>query len=238
MTENFENDIYKNPTSELPERYGVVRSAIYKRLDDLHIKPTRQGNKSYINDDQLQLMDDLHAHLEAGGRTEEFVQQRIASGELVPAKTEAIVTQTQAHEMTTSQPQSLAATDEILIDPESSGQDMIADLQAQKAEQVQIEDIQEVHERAQQRAFAKAAAEETLTLIYEATEEFTIPGLKEQLEQHRAACRQARAKRATSVNDFLSKSLAFRMTGANGSTGSPASSSNQPPTSSGDRASA
>lgn len=238
MTENFEIDIYRNLTSELPERYKVVRSVVYKRLEDLHIKPHRQGNRSYISDEQLQLMDDLHAHLKAEGKTEEFVQQRITSGEIVPVETEALVTQAQAHEVTTSPPQSLATTDEILINPESSGQDMIADLQAQKGEKVQLLDIQEVDERAQQRAFAKAAAEETLTLIYEATEEFTIPGIKEQLEQHRAACRQARAKRATSVNDFLSKSLAFRMTGANGSTGSPASSSNQSPTSNGDRANA
>lgn len=238
MTENLEIDIYRNLTSELPERYKVVRSVVYKRLEDLHIKPQRRDNRSYLSDEQLQLMDDLHAHLGNNGKTEEFVQQCIEQGRIVPDQTEALVTQAQAHEMTTSPPQSLGTTDEILINPESSGQDMVADLQAQKGEKVQLSDIQEVDERAQQRAFAKAAAEETLTLIYEATEEFTIPGLKEQLEQHRAACRQAKAKRGTSVNDFLSKTLAFRTTGANGSTGSPTSSSNQSPTSNGDRATA
>ncbi len=226
-----ENNTYKFPTSQLTERYGVVRSVVYKRLDDLHIKPRRQGNKSFINDDHLQLMDDLNTHLKKEGRTDEFVKQCIEQGRIIPVQTEALVTQTQAREMTASHPQSLTTTDESVIDTQASGEDMIAELQAQKAEKVQISDIQEVHERAQQRAFAKAAAEETLTLVYEATEEFTIPGMKEQLEQHRATCRQARVKRATNVNDFLSKSLAvFQKTGANGLTGSPVSSNNHSPT--------
>lgn len=216
------------PTSKLPEKYGIGRSVAYTRLNALQIKPTRHGKKSYIDADQLTLMDDLNSHLKAEGTIEEFVQQCLTNGRIAPAKIEAIVAQAQVCEMSASPPQSLAATDE--IDPESSGQDMVAAFQAKKGEDVQSSDIQKVHQRAQQRAFVKAAAEETLTLMYEATEEFTIPGLKEQLEQHRAACRQAEAKRAEvhNVNDFLSKSLALcRMTGTNGSTASPTCSNNQ-----------
>lgn len=222
--------LYKNLTSELLERYKVVRSVIYVRLSDLRIKPQRRGNRSYISDEQLQLMDDLDAYLKNGGKTDEFVQQCIEQGRIVPTQTEALVTQTQAREMTASQPQSLATTDEVVIDTEASGQDMIAELQAQKSEKLQNSDIQEVDERAQQRAFAKVVAEETLVTLYEATEGFTIPGMTEELEEHRAACRQTRAKRTTNVNDFLSKSLAFQTTGRNGLTGSPTSSNNQSPT--------
>lgn len=226
VSESSENA--KFPTKSLRERYGIAKSVVYNRLDTLGIKPQRQGNRSYINALQLTLMDDLNSHLKAGGRTEEFVQQCLVNGRIIPAQTEAMITQAQVCEMSASQPQSLAATDE--IDPEFSGRDMVAALQAQKGEEVQFTDIQKAHQRAQQRAFARAAAEETLTLIYEATEEFTIPGLKEQLEQHRAACRQAESKRAAAhnVNDFLSKSIAFcRMAATNGSTGSATSSNNQ-----------
>ena len=228
MNENSENA--KFPTKNLQQRYGIAKSVVYNRLDALSVKPQRQGNKSYINALQLTLMDDLNSHMKAGGRKEEFVRECLVNGRIIPAQTEAMITQTQAHEMTASQPQALVVANESEIDPEFSGQDMVAALQAQKGEKVQNSDIQEINERAQQRAFVKAVTEETLTLIYEATEEFTIPGLKEQLEQHRAACRQAESKRtaAHNVNDFLSKSVAFcRMTATSGSTGSPTSSNNQ-----------
>ncbi len=51
--------------------------------------------------------------------------------------------------------------------------------------------------------------EQQLVAIYEATENFTIPGLKEKLEQHRAACKQARKarNRAHNFNDFMSQAL-------------------------------
>lgn len=112
--ENFEHDLYKFPTRKLPERYKVSKRLVYKRLGALHIKPIKEGKNSYITAEQLQLMDDLHAHLKAGRKTNEFVQQRIATGEIfliqeaVPEA--ALVTQTQAQAMTVSQTQNLAAT--------------------------------------------------------------------------------------------------------------------------------
>lgn len=239
MSENQEkgwsNTMCKIPTAQLQKRYGISRSVAYSRLQALSIKPVREGGRSYVTAEQLQLADDLNTHMAGGGKMDEFVLMCQASGRIVvleeTATGTAIVPQTQ-NRVSASQFQGSAATttEETTIRSEASKQDMIANLQAQKGERVQLEDIQEVHERAQQRAFAKAAAEETLTLIYEATEEFTIPGLKEQLNQHRTDCKQARAKRtgAHNVNDFLSKSLAlYRMTGTNGSTGSPTSSNSQ-----------
>lgn len=222
MSENFE----KFPTSKLQERYGTARSAIYSRLNALRIKPARQdkGNKTYITNDQLQLMDDLNAHMKDGGKIEEFVQQCITDGRIVvlekpavePTTETAIVRQTET-QMTASQHQveAQATTFETEISPEANIQDKIENLQVQKRKRVRLKDIQEVNEHAQRRAFSKAVTEETLTMFYEATEEFTIPGLKEQLEQHRAACRQARVKgmAAYDVNDFLSE--AFQIIGIN-----------------------
>lgn len=84
--ESFENETYKFPTGELAARYQVSRGLVYKRLDALHIKPVKESKNSYVTVGQLQLMDDLHAHLEAGGKTDEFVQQRVATGEIVLAQ--------------------------------------------------------------------------------------------------------------------------------------------------------
>jgi hypothetical protein len=67
---NVELDLI--PVSQLSERYGVARSNIYNRLAGLQIEPEKQGNKSYINADQLALMDALDLHLKAGGAIADF----------------------------------------------------------------------------------------------------------------------------------------------------------------------
>ncbi len=60
------------PVADLPNRYGVVRSNIYNRLSALKIEPEKQGNKAYINADQLALMDALDVHVKAGGKLSDF----------------------------------------------------------------------------------------------------------------------------------------------------------------------
>lgn len=64
------------PVSQLPERYGIVRSVVYTRLSDLHIKPEKRGNKSYVNADDLALLDALHQFIQQGGTTAEFLDQQ------------------------------------------------------------------------------------------------------------------------------------------------------------------
>ncbi len=217
--ENFsENALDKNQiflTSELETRYGIGKTAKNSRLNTLYIKPVRQGRNFVINAEQLQMMDDLNTHLKAGGRTEEFVQQRIESGEIVPlqqpkGKAIVLVKPDASFVSATPQPQQeLIVAEEIEISEQSSQQEWLGERQAEKGEQVLGADIQQVNERAQERAFNKAAAEETLTLIYEATEQFTIPGLKEKLHKHREDCKKARQKRsdANNVNHFFSQAL-------------------------------
>lgn len=62
------------PVAQLPDKYGIVKSVLYDRINRLGIKPTKIGNKSYINGEQLDLLDQLHAHLNAGGSMAEFAQ--------------------------------------------------------------------------------------------------------------------------------------------------------------------
>ena len=51
-------EIVDFPVAQLPDRYGKARSAIYTQMDKLNITPTKQGNKAFISDSQLQLLDD------------------------------------------------------------------------------------------------------------------------------------------------------------------------------------
>ncbi|MDX2098654.1 MAG: hypothetical protein SFW36_12835 [Leptolyngbyaceae cyanobacterium bins.59] len=69
-------EIERLPVSQLTNRYNLVRSAVYTRLDALKIKPERIGNKAYVDAEQLKLLDDLHEFISAGGTTAEFQERR------------------------------------------------------------------------------------------------------------------------------------------------------------------
>ncbi len=72
----MDNSIDRVPVNQLPDRYNLVRSAIYTRLDALGIEPEKVGNKSYVNAAQLRLLDNLHEFIQAGGTTAEFQESR------------------------------------------------------------------------------------------------------------------------------------------------------------------
>jgi hypothetical protein len=44
------------------------------RIKDLKLESVKQGRKAFVNADQLQLLDGLHAHIERGGTTLGFIQ--------------------------------------------------------------------------------------------------------------------------------------------------------------------
>jgi hypothetical protein len=69
-------EIDRLPVNQLSERYDLVRSAVYTRLDALGIKPERIGNKAYVTAEQLEQLDDLHRHIQSGGTTAEFLEMR------------------------------------------------------------------------------------------------------------------------------------------------------------------
>ena len=79
-------EIDRLPVSQLTERYNLVRSAVYTRLDALGIKPERIGNRSYVNAGQIRLLDELHQFIQQGGTTAEFLDMKgIQSPEAEPA---------------------------------------------------------------------------------------------------------------------------------------------------------
>ena len=69
-------EIDRIPLSQLPGRYGIARSALYTRLKDLQIEPIKEGKKAYIDAPSLQLLDELHEHIQQGGTTNEFLKQK------------------------------------------------------------------------------------------------------------------------------------------------------------------
>lgn len=59
---------------DLEERYGISRSVLYVRLKALAIATEKVGNRAYISREQLQQLDDLHAHIGEGGTVAEFIR--------------------------------------------------------------------------------------------------------------------------------------------------------------------
>jgi hypothetical protein len=75
-------EIDRIPVNQLMQRYNIVRSAVYTRLDALGIKPEKIGNKAYVNAPQIKLLDEFHEFIQSGGTTAEFKEMRgIQSGE-------------------------------------------------------------------------------------------------------------------------------------------------------------
>ncbi|GAB4146159.1 MAG: hypothetical protein Fur0046_24030 [Cyanobacteria bacterium J069] len=69
-------EIDRVPVNQLSQRYRLARSAVYKRLNDLGIDPQKVGNKSFVNAEQLSLLDDLHQFIQSGGTMPEFQESR------------------------------------------------------------------------------------------------------------------------------------------------------------------
>jgi hypothetical protein len=80
-----QTELFDFPIKELPERYSLARSAVYVRMKRLNITPHTQGNRSYINASELDLLDDLHDFLcEDSGRTIDDFLRGLSAVELTP----------------------------------------------------------------------------------------------------------------------------------------------------------
>jgi hypothetical protein len=62
--------------SQLMGRYDLVKSAVYTRLEILGIKPEKVGIRSYVNAEQLALLDEFHMFIQKGGNKAEFLEMK------------------------------------------------------------------------------------------------------------------------------------------------------------------
>lgn len=69
-------EIDRLPVNQLMERYGIVKSLVYTRLETLNIKPERVGGKSFVNAEQIRMLDIYHEFIQAGGTKAEFLESR------------------------------------------------------------------------------------------------------------------------------------------------------------------
>ena len=107
------------PLSQLPSRYDIARSNLYNRLKDLKIEPTKQGRKAFVNEKELKLLDALHAHLNQGGVTSDFIKQQEhqlvtnSNSEIEPSHSVSV--QSQSEPTITLQPTALISVVEAVV---------------------------------------------------------------------------------------------------------------------------
>lgn len=107
-------EIDRVPITQLPSRYSIARSALYTRLKDLQIEPFKEGKKAYVNAEQLQLLDDLHEHIQRGGTTSEFLKQRKGTGQSRTEESGALI-QDSPGQILSMQPGALVAVVEAIV---------------------------------------------------------------------------------------------------------------------------
>ncbi len=64
------------PVNQLSDRYKLARSAVYKRMADLGIGREKIGNRAYVSDEQVALLDELHDFIQIGGNVAEFITRK------------------------------------------------------------------------------------------------------------------------------------------------------------------
>ncbi|MBE9063306.1 hypothetical protein [cf. Phormidesmis sp. LEGE 11477] len=69
-------NIDRIPVNQLSDRYQLARSAVYKRMSDLGIEREKIGNRAYVSQAQVKLLDELHSFIKVGGNVAEFIERK------------------------------------------------------------------------------------------------------------------------------------------------------------------
>ncbi|MCU0567291.1 MAG: Lrp/AsnC family transcriptional regulator [Oculatellaceae cyanobacterium Prado106] len=80
-------EIDRYQINDLIERYGLARSAVYKRIENLGLTPQKVGNKAYYSIDQVAILDELDDFIERGGTMPEYLEMRPSNSSSPPADT-------------------------------------------------------------------------------------------------------------------------------------------------------
>lgn len=204
--QKVENEFNNFPVSQLQARYGIDRSAVNNMLKALNIKSERCGNKSCITSEQLQLMDALDSHVKAGGTMAEFVQKCVSCEQIVTCDETTLAQDNSEAEDEESQGRTRTSkpTSDAAVNEEAITANILNQIE---------QDIAEIDAQAQYKASSRIIFRNARTVYYELTEDFTIPGLKEQVERSKqyAANFTKKFEELYNPENFLSRSRLAQM---------------------------
>jgi hypothetical protein len=165
--------------ASLPDRYRIGKTQFYERRQHLirlgyDMEADKHGRNSYYSDEQIQIFDDLNTHYQKWGTLEGFpsATPEIADNQTEPDKnspvtnTETGLVQRESEKVINNS----VDTEEIFVD-------------TNPLEDIQEDNFRRVDEAAQFAAAQNIVAFNYLTVNYMKQRDFSVPGLRSQVEK-------------------------------------------------------
>jgi hypothetical protein len=165
--------------ASLPDRYRIGKTQFYERRQHLirlgyDMEADKHGRNSYYSDEQIQIFDDLNTHYQKWGTLEGFpsATPEIADNQTEPDKnspvtnTETGLVQRESEKVINNS----VDTEEIFVD-------------TNPLEDIQEDNFRRVDEAAQFAAAQNIVAFNYLTVNYMNQRNFSVPGLRSQVEK-------------------------------------------------------
>ena len=84
MSESISTGNTKHRPEDLIKKYGIKSSAYYSRIKFLNIKAKKDdGGKAFLTDEQVEMLDSLHEHVQVNGKMQGFFEGNQAAAESV-----------------------------------------------------------------------------------------------------------------------------------------------------------
>lgn len=165
--------------ASLPDRYRIGKTQFYERRQHLirlgyDMEADKHGRNSYYNDQQIQIFDDLNAHYRKWGTLEGFPS---ATPEIADNQTET----SKNSPVTNAETGLVQRESEKVINNSVDTEEIFVD--TNPLEDIQEDNFRRVDEAAQFAAAQNLVAFNYLTVNYMKQRDFSVPGLRSQVEK-------------------------------------------------------
>jgi len=165
--------------ASLPDRYRIGKTQFYERRQHLirlgyDMEADKHGRNSYYSDEQIQIFDDLNTHYQKWGTLEGFPS---ATPEIADNQTET----DKNSPVTNSETGLVQRESEKVINNSVDTEEIFVD--TNPLEDIQEDNFRRVDEAAQFAAAQNIVAFNYLTVNYMKQRNFSVPGLRSQVEK-------------------------------------------------------
>jgi hypothetical protein len=165
--------------ASLPDRYRIGKTQFYERRQHLirlgyDMEADKHGRNSYYSDEQIQIFDDLNAHYQKWGTLEGFPS---ATPEIADNQTET----DKNSPVTNTETGLVQRESEKVINNSVDTEEIFVD--TNPLEDIQEDNFRRVDEAAQFAAAQNIVAFNYLTVNYMKQRDFSVPGLRSQVEK-------------------------------------------------------
>lgn len=176
--------------SALPSKYEIGKTRFYERRNYLlklgyQVEPNKQGRNSFYTREQVQLFDELDAHIKAVGEMEGFRTSVIdngnegenGQGKVEPVRNGGELVRSERELIANDSSNLSAEEEEIYVETNS-------------LEDIKEQQIESLHVAAQYNAATHLTALNYLTVDYMKHRDFSVAGLAEQVHKSEQAVRE------------------------------------------------